>query len=310
MSELTSNQDKSNSALAYVWGKYREYAITSRKRKAELTAWRLRVLIFGITGAILGTLCQESIRLGFNDITNLSWVPFILGFSSAAAIGLATYFGKELVNPYQEQRWIRSRSMAEALKSEIYLFRSNSHPYDTDKKPEQLIENAVELLKKVGDLPTEIISDEQKQKGLPTEDLTVDEYIENRVNDQINNFYRPSSDELKQKMRRNKNIGLSLGVFAVVLGALGLTTGWTAGWIAVIATIAASITAFAYAGRYQYLIISYQTTANKLERLRVLWESKGKTDNDTDARNKFIRECEAVISIENSAWMAEIEMAK
>ena len=306
MSELTSNQDKSNSALAYVWGKYREYAITSRKRKAELTAWRLRVLIFGITGAILGTLCQESIRLGFNDITNLSWVPFILGFSSAAAIGLATYFGKELVNPYQEQRWIRSRSMAEALKSEIYLFRSNSHPYDTDKKPEQLIENAVELLKKVGDLPTEIISDEQKQKGLPTEDLTVDEYIENRVNDQINNFYRPSSDELKQKMRRNKNIGLSLGVFAVVLGALGLTTGWTAGWIAVIATIAASITAFAYAGRYQYLIISYQTTANKLERLRVLWESKGKADNDTDARNKFIRDCEAVISIENSAWMAEM----
>jgi hypothetical protein len=146
MSELASNQDKSNSVLAYVWGKYREYALTSRKRKAELTAWRFRVFIFGITGALLGTLCQESIRLGFNDSSNLSWVPFILGVSSAAAIGLA--------------------------------------------------------------------------------------------------------------------------------------------------------------------IISYQTTANKLERLRVLWESKGKTDNDTDARNTFIRECEAVISIENSAWMAEIEMAK
>jgi len=309
MSKITSNPDKSNSALAYVWGKYREYALTSRKRKAELTKWRLRVFIFGITGAILGTLCQESIRLGFNDVSNLSWVPFILGFSSAAAIGLATYFGKELVNPYQEQRWIRSRSMAEALKSEIYLFRSNLPPYDTDKKPEKLIENAVELLEKVGDLPTEIISEEQKRKDLPTEDLTVEEYIQTRVNVQINNFYRPGSDELKQKMKRNKNIGLSLGVFAILLGALGLT-GWTAGWIAVIATITASITAFAYAGRYQYLIISYQTTADKLERLRVLWESKGKVDNDTDARNEFIRECERVISIENSAWMAEIEMVK
>jgi hypothetical protein len=309
MSKLTSNQVKSNSALAYVWGKYREYALTSRKRKTELTAWRLRVFIFGITGAILGTLCQESIRWGFNDSSNLSWVPFILGFSSAAAIGLATYFGKELVNPYQEQRWIRSRSMAEALKSEIYLFRSNSPPYDTDKKPEKLIENAVELLKKVEDLPTEIIPEEQKQKGLPTDDLTVEEYIQTRVNGQINNFYRPKSDELKQKMKRNKNIGLSLGVFAIVLGALGLT-GWTAGWIAVISTIVASITAFAYAGRYQYLIISYQTTANKLERLRVLWESKRKPDTDTTERNKFIRECEAVISIENSAWMVEIEMAK
>lgn len=110
-------------------------------------------------------------------------------------------------------------------------------------------------------------------------------------------------------MKRNKNIGLSLGVFAIVLGALGLT-GWTAGWIAVISTIAASITAFAYAGRYQYLIISYQTTANKLERLRVLWESKGKTDTDTKERNEFILECEEVISIENSAWMAEMAKQK
>ena len=301
----TSNPDTSHFAFAYVWGKYREYALPSRKRKAELTAWRFRVLLFGITGAILGTLCQESIRLGFNDISNLSWVPFILGLSSAAAMGFAAYFGKELVNPYQEQRWIRSRSVAEALKSEVYLFRANSPPYDTDRKPEQLIETVEVLLKKVEDLPTEIISKEQKQKGLPREDLTVEDYIETRVNDQIVMFYRPQSNELKQKMKRNKNIGLSLGCFSVILGALGLT-GWTAGWIAVIGTITASITAFAYAGRYQYLIISYQTTADKLEQLCVVWKSKGKTDEDTLERNEFIHECEAVISIENSAWMAEM----
>lgn len=309
MSKLTSNQDKPNSALAYVWGKYREYALTSRKRKAELTALRFRVLIFGITGALLGTLCQESMRLGFNDTSNLRWVPFILGLSSAATIGLATYFGKEIVNPYQEQSWIRSRSMAEALKSEIFLFLSNSPLYDTDKKPAKLIGNVEELLKEIEDLPTEVISEEQKRKGLPTEDLTVEEYIENRVNDQINNFYRPRSDELKQKMKRNKNIGLSLGLFSVLLGVLG-STGWTAGWIAVISTVTVSITAFAYAGRYQYLIISYQTTTDKLERLRALWDSKGMTDTDTDERNKFIRECEEVISIENSSWMAEMAKQK
>lgn len=90
-----------NPALAYVWGKYREYAFTSRKRKAELTSWRYRVLLFGVTGAILGTLCQESIRLGFSNIANLSWMPFALGLSSATFIGLATYFGKEILNPYQ-----------------------------------------------------------------------------------------------------------------------------------------------------------------------------------------------------------------
>jgi hypothetical protein len=305
----TSNQDKSNFVLTYVWGKYREYAHTSRKRKAELTTWRYRVLLFGITGALLGTLCQESIRLGFNNISNLSWVPLILGLLSATAIGLATYFGKEISNPYQEQSWIRSRSMAEALKSEIYLFLSNSPPYDTDKKPEQLMEKAEELLVGIRDLPTEIITEEQKQEGLPKENLTVEKYIQKRVIDQINEFYKPSANKLKQKMKRNKNRGLFFGVLAVLFGAVGLT-GWTAGWIAVISTITVSITAYAYAGRYQYLIISYQTTGDKLERLCILWKSKGKTDADTKERNEFIRECETVISIENSAWMAEMAKNK
>lgn len=301
----SSQQDRSKSALAYVWGKYREFALTSRKRKEELTSWRYRVLLFGITGAILATLCQESIRAGFNNIDNLSWVPSALGWSSAAAIGLATYFGKEIVNPYQEKNWIRSRSMAEALKTEIYLFLSNTTPYDTDSKPEVLIKKTEELLKPVEDLQTESISEEQKRKDMPTEDLTVDGYIQKRVNDQINNFYITRSDELQQKMKRNKNIGLSLGVFAVVLGGLG-ATGWTAGWVAVISTITASIAAYAYAGRYQYLIISYQATADKLERLRTAWKVKGKIDADKDELNKFIIECEEVISIENSAWMAEM----
>ncbi len=306
----SSQRDRSRSALPHVWGKYREFALTSRKRKGELTSWRYRVLLFGIIGAVLGTLCQESIRAGFNNIDNLSWVPSALGWSSAIAIGLATYFGKEIVNPYQEQSWIRSRSMAEALKTEIYLFISNTTPYDTDNKPEILIKKAEELLKQVEDLQTESISEEQKRKDMPTEDLTVDGYIEKRVDDQIHDFYIIRSDKLKQKMKRNKNIGLSLGVFAIVLGGLG-ATGWTAGWVAVISTITASIAAYAYAGRYQYLIISYQATADKLERLCTAWKVMGKTDADKEERNKFILGCEEVISIENSAWMAEmIQMKK
>ncbi len=297
-----------NPALAYAWGKYREYALTSRKRKAQLSSWRYRILLFGIAGAVLGTLCQVSIGWINNDVS-LKWVPLVLGWSSAIAIGLATYFGSEILNPYQEQRWIRSRSMAEALKTEIYLFLTNTPPYDADGKPEILIQMTEELLEDVGDLPTEPISDQDKQKDLPAGDWTVGKYIHERVDDQIFNFYRPRANELKHKMERNKNTGLGLGIIAVILGAFG-ATGWTAGWIAVISTITVSVAAYAYAGRYQYLIISYQATANKLERLRALWEAKGKTEANIEECNKFIIECEEVISIENSAWMAEMVKKK
>jgi hypothetical protein len=54
MSKSSSFNDHSRSALAYVWGKYREYAVTSQKRKADISKWRLRVLLLGMASVILG----------------------------------------------------------------------------------------------------------------------------------------------------------------------------------------------------------------------------------------------------------------
>ncbi len=114
-----------------------------------------------------------------------------------------------------------------------------------------------------------------------------------------------SITEYINKMEKSKKIGLVLGIIAVILGALG-STGWTAGWVAVISTIISSVAAYAYANRYQYLIVSYQATGNRLEILKTRWEISGKTDADTEERNQFICDCEGAISIENSAWMAEL----
>lgn len=104
---------------------------------------------------------------------------------------------------------------------------------------------------------------------------------------------------------------LILGITGAVFGVLCLVTymvlnkskwSWTAGWIAVINTVTASITAYAYANRYQYSIVSYQVTSNRLEMLNTRW----KTDADTGKRYQFIRDCEDDISIENSAWLSEL----
>lgn len=300
----SSSQDNPNSALSHAWGKYRVYAATSRKRKAQLTTWRLCVLTLGIGGAISAVLCQQS--RGWELGSGFSWLPTALGLLSAIALGLAAFFGKEVVSPDQERVWIRSRSIAEALKGQIYLFLTNAPPYNTPDKNKSLLAETEKLLDKGKDLQTEQPTEDQKRERLPTGSLTVQAYIEDRVNDQIEGFYRPRARELAQKMARIKRFGFWLGLLAVVLAALGSITNWTAGWVAVITTITASIAAYAYAGRYQYLIISYQATADKLELERTRWDTSGKTDADAEERNQFILDCEEVISIENSAWMAEV----
>ena len=295
--------EKPSTALVNSWGKYREFAITARKKKYRLTNWRYRVLILGVIGAVLGIACQETIRLEL-DISVWKYISTVLGGLSALSLGLATYFGKELVNPEHEREWIRLRSIAEALKSQSYLYVTNAPPYHQSDKDDRLLSETEKLLDKVSDLHRVMLTEEKKLEDILLMGMTVDKYLTNRVKGQIN-YYFPFAMIYANKIEKYKKIGLILGIIAVVLGVLG-STGWTAGWIAVISTMTSSIAAYAYASRYKYLIVSYQATGNRLEFLQTRWEISKKTDADTKERNQFIRDCEEAISIENGSWMAEL----
>ena len=294
-----------DSVLKNVWAQYRVWAATARAEKARLTSWRWYVLIFSISGAILGTLCHQS--RGWVEGNAGDQLQCALGVLSAIALGLAVFFTREILNPEQERRWVRSRSAAEALKAEAYLLIAQVSNYDS-LDPNQAFDRVEKIEKAVEDIQAEHIDARQKEEGLPDSPITVEEYIEIRVKDQVNNFYIPRAKEHAVIIKRARTISLSLGVLAIVLGGLGAfapTAGRTAGWVAVISTITAAIAAYLYANRYQYLVISYEATARRLESLIARWRASGKTDADTADRDQFIIKCEEAISVENNGWMAE-----
>ena len=78
---------------------------------------------------------------------------------SAIALGLAAYFGKEILKPEKEHRWIRARSMAESLKAEAYLFLAGATPYNTAEAVDLVFKRTEELMDTAKDLPTKTISD-------------------------------------------------------------------------------------------------------------------------------------------------------
>jgi hypothetical protein len=260
--------------------------------------------VLSIIGAILGTLCQQA--RGWNLDPSWTWLPGLFGLLSAAALGLAAYFTKEALSPDPEGRAVRARSAAEAFKREAYLLAANVPPYSTANTLEELRARTEEVRKAVENLPHKTMTADEESKGIPTEPLSVKDYIEQRVDEQINTYYIPQARENEKKVARGRTISLILGALAVILGVLGTTRyGWVAGWTAVISTITAAIAAHQYAGRYQFLIVSYQATAERLNWLKTQWRISHKNDADINERNKFILACEEVLSIENSAWMAE-----
>jgi len=314
------------SVLTFTWGKYKDFAFTSREKKRHITWLRIYVIVFGLAGAVFGLLCQlaghsidccqvhqfsyacYTLRWLYSGICfgfiSANCIPKIFGVLSAFSIGLSMYFSMEVLKNDEAQSWIRTRSAAEFLKSESYKFATGIPPYNIDEdKTEILMDKTEKMIHTVEDIPCKILPEDKKSDKIPTPNLTVDQYIDVRVNDQINDYYQKNVNDYIRKINSAKNWSAIVSIFGIFLGALGFT-GWTAGWVALSTTITASISGYIYANRFQYLIISYQSTSNRLEVLKNKWYACEKTDKQ---RYQFIMDCEEAISIENGSWMAELK---
>ena len=157
------------------------------------------------------------------------------------------------------------------------------------------------LEKKVADLPTKPLSKEEKAKDIPSMPMSVEDYVRERVNEQINTFYVPSAKKYETYSRR-WNVGRwFLGAIAAILGVVGgaAPSSMTGVWIGVVGVMTSAVAAHTAAGRYSYLVLSYQSTSDQLEKLVSAWRDKIIDDQE------LVQECEATISVENQAWMAQ-----
>lgn len=300
---ILTNKESWNSALKYMWGQYRTWDLTAQALKNGVSRWRDTVFALSIVGAILGALAKQFDA--WKTGTLPEWLPEALGVLAGIALGLAGYFTKELLSPAPEAKAVRARAAAEALKSNAYLMATGAPPYASAASPDQLLAKAREIRGGVEDLSPLALTNAQETEGMPSAPMSVDEYIRDRVVQQIETFYLPKVRSNARKLAMGRRLSLILGALAVVLGLWSATSASVAGWVAVIGAITAAIAARQYAERNQFLSVSYQATADRLKYLKTKWEIFGIAETGVDAQHAFIVDCEDAISTENSAWMAE-----
>jgi hypothetical protein len=300
---ILTNRESWNSALKYLWGQYRTWDLTALALKQGVSHWRDIVLTLSIGGAVLGTLSQQTDA--WKIVAMPAWLSTTLGVLGGAALGLAGYFTKELLNPAPEAKAIRARAAAEALKSNAYLMATGAPPYASATSADELLAKAREIRAGVEDLAPLATTSQQESEGMPSAPMSVDDYIRQRVVQQIEEFYLPKVRSNAKKLAMGRRLSVILGAVAVVLGLWSAKSASVAGWVAVIGVITAAIAARQYAERYQFLSVSYQATADRLKWLKTKWDLDGKTQTGPDAQSAFILACEDAISTENSAWMAE-----
>jgi hypothetical protein len=109
---------------------------------------------------------------------------------------------------------------------------------------------------------------------------------------------------LQTRLWRFKVIEIGLAVIGAALGgvAAGLGGSAVAPWIAVTTTVAVAVAVHVAATRYEYQLIEFLRTADRLDQLR----GDASAGGDPNKLDALAVAAEQVISIENQGWMAKL----
>jgi SMODS and SLOG-associating 2TM effector domain 1/Protein of unknown function (DUF4231) len=224
----------------------------------------------------------DALRLGYLGVAALAVIPVVRQWR----------LGKERL-----QGWIMARAASEALKREMYLYRTSSGPYDAANAAETLLSRRDKILGKVRVIQQYgVESDLGPRDAL--EPLSADSYISERLNAQVH-WFRQSASQYARVQQVLSGAEFALTLLGALLGA-ALTTSGNQGygaWVAVITTVMGALGAHVAAQRYNELIISYRSVADQLEGILGRWRASAKP------LRRLAETCEALLETENQSWV-------
>ncbi|MFD4443841.1 DUF4231 domain-containing protein [Nocardia sp. NPDC058519] len=289
---MTADDDILNT----LWQRRTRWSVTATRMKRRLDRTRLAVLLLGSWGAI-ATAATTTILRSAGTPTR------IVALSGAVALAVATYLTAQYLTAESTRRWVRARAVSEGVKQRIITFRATGDPEQSG----QLLADIDGIEKTAEDLlPLLEPSDEAVQAP---RSMRPDEYIRDRVRAQIDDYYLPAARCYRTRATRLRRGAVGLGLAATIVAAIntGLgveAAGRIAPWVAVMTTLSGSLLAYLAGKRYDFLVMAYLATADRLQRRLDRWRTDG-SPTDRVRWAEFVADCENTISLENASWMAK-----
>ncbi|MGH8188535.1 MAG: DUF4231 domain-containing protein [Steroidobacteraceae bacterium] len=288
-----------------VWDEHVGWSRTADLLKSRRVRWGVVVLMLTICGAALQTLAA-------NLAESLNGVPVRLLVAGAGTVALALvpFLSASLLSPNGTRKWLRARSVSEGIKSEVYTFRAGAEPYD---KPDAL-GLLQQKVRNIRDWAKDL-ERERALVGSPTKPapplLDAQAYLQLRVYQQVNQYYRPRAQRNAKLAERFQMIGIAFAGLVAVLSAVATMRGGPGSaaigpWIAVLTTIGGSIAAYAASARYDFQATAFFATARQLADLAETWAASGRPAPSKEWSD-FVRASEEAISVENRGWMAKLD---
>ena len=280
--------------VEYAWKRQSVWSQTADQMKAASQwRWRLRMIL---------TVAAAALALAGSQLKPVSAAASV----AVAAVAAAALAGVGLLRVQQDaeqtRRWTRARSLAEAMKADVYTFLAQSGDSQAQDREQELDAQVHRLETEADDLKPYTQGVKAKTRPLPAVS-DVDTYLDVRVRtSQLENYYEPKAGRLRTRLRQAKAAEVTFTIMAAALAAVATVSANAAAWAAVVTTAVAAITAYTASERYEFLWIEYTRTASELRRLL---DRRTAADGHPLAGMDLVTECEQVISVQNEAWMAK-----
>lgn len=311
-------EDQRNPTLVDAWQRFAEYDYNANLTSNRFSLLRKWILILGVLATTLALTHELYLTAPTNDfLTSLSKpsrvLVVLLPITVSVLLTGTNKFSRGI-------NWIILRGSSEAIKNEIYRFRTRTGKYGEDVIGEESIEMV--LARKVRSIGERLMKTEVNQSGLQEykgvlppkygaaegdsgfNSLSPDDYLKFRLDNQLH-YYKRKSAELDKKIRRlNWQIFL-FGGLGTLLAALEFEV-----WIAVTTAIVGAITSFIEYNQFDNSLRTFNQAATDLESVRIWWRALPEAQRDTKHMfDRLVESAESVLQTEQSSWAQNLQDA-
>ena len=228
-------------AAEWTWRRQSIWSQTADKLKAGPDRLRKLRLALTVAAAALALAGSQLKRVNLPGSITLA----VAAALALAAVGLLR--GRPApgsANVEQVRRWIRARSVSEAIKTEVFLFLTKSGRYDAPDRDRRLEAEVQRLEHEAGNLQQHTSRVQAKDRPLPTVH-DVDSYPEIRVRQsQLDGYYEPKARLMQQRLRALKTAEVTLALIAAALAAVAAISPSVGAWAAVATTAGGALAAY------------------------------------------------------------------
>jgi hypothetical protein len=311
-----------NPTLEDAWRLFATYDHNSNLTRNRFRRVRIVILALGIVATSLALLYQVFLPAGqpillfgkFSLNLIIRFLVVLLPISVSAFLTISSKFERGV-------NWILLRGSAEAVKHEIFKFRSRTDIYNDESLQEGSRE--VKLARKIKSINERLMKTEVNQFGLQSykgklpppnylasklDDgfsfLTPSQYIKYRLENQVA-WYKKRTHQLDRRIRRLHYQIILFGAIGTLLAAFEYEI-----WIAVTTAIVGAITSYIEYNQYEKTLTSYNMAATDLQSIRIWWRALPEEDKySQEIYEKLVRHAEGVMQDESQRWIHTIQDA-